>query len=197
MKLKPILCLVSAAACCTISFTACRNVTNPGDNSSSATTDMNETTDTKTTEISKPTASETTLASSQKQQSEPTAEKRTAVAKCAESLVGKSYKYGATGPDAFDNSGLLVYCFAQNGLTLPRKTGDIAQKGSAVEKKDLMPGDAVFFYNENPGAVEYAGIYIGDGRFVASNDEDSPVSIHSLNTSYFESRFLFARRFFG
>ena len=73
MKLKPILCLVSAAACCTISFTACRNVTNPGDNSSSATTDMNETTDTKTTEISKPTASETTLASSQKQQSEPTA----------------------------------------------------------------------------------------------------------------------------
>lgn len=119
-----------------------------------------------------------------------------ATAKLAESLVGKPYQYGAAGPDSFDNSGFIVYCFSQNGLSLPRKTGDIAKVGTGVDKSELKPGDVLFFYNENPGAVEYAGIYLGNNQFVASNDEKNPVSIHSLTNTYFETRFLFARRFF-
>lgn len=122
-------------------------------------------------------------------------DKAQAVADLAKSLVGSAYRYGAAGPAEFDNSGFLFYCYAQNGITVPRRTRDIAAGGTAVERDSLQPGDAVFFWSETPGAVEYAGIYIGDNQFVASNNEEKPVSVYSLTLSYFTEHYVAARRY--
>ena len=38
----------------------------------------------------------------------------------AKSRIGASYRYGGSGPDAFDCSGLVAYAYQQAGVTLPR-----------------------------------------------------------------------------
>lgn len=125
----------------------------------------------------------------------PDGDQGVTVAALAKSLVGTPFRLGAAGPDAFDNSGFLVYCYQHFGIPLPRKTGEIAKAGTAVERADLQPGDAVFFYNDTPGAAQYAGIYIGDGRFVSCNNEDSPTKIQDLRLPYFTQHYVGARRF--
>lgn len=118
-----------------------------------------------------------------------------AIAETARSLIGKPYLYGAVGPEAFDNSGFIVYCLQQNGLTVPRKTGDIARAGTPVDKNALQPGDVVFFYNDTPGVPQFAGIYVGDGTFIACNNEEKPVSEQDMTLPYFQEHYVSACRF--
>lgn len=114
----------------------------------------------------------------------------------AQSLIGAEYEWGAAGPDKFDNSGFVYYCFKENGITLPRKTSELFASGTPVEKEDLLPGDLVFFtYNEDKSA-SYVGIYLGDGQFVAENNEDRPVSIHDMTLDYYTKIYVGARRYF-
>jgi cell wall-associated NlpC family hydrolase len=113
----------------------------------------------------------------------------------AQSLIGAPYEYGATGPDTFDNSGFVYYCFKENGISLPRKTSEMFAAGTAVAQEDLLPGDLVFFtYNEDR-SPSYVGIYIGDGQFIAENKEDRPVSIHDMTLDYYQKIFVGARRY--
>ena len=118
-----------------------------------------------------------------------------AIAAKAESLVGTAFEMGATGPDKFDNSGLIYYCMKENGVDVPRRTLDMYKAGTAVEKDALQPGDVVFFYVDTKGSAQYAGIYIGDNEFVASNNPDSPTCIYNITYPYFTERYVGARRF--
>lgn len=117
------------------------------------------------------------------------------VAELAKAQLGKPYAYGGVGPDSFDASGLAVYCYSENGVTIPRTTTYQAQSGSAVPRHALEPGDILIFWSENPGEAEYEGIYIGGGKFIAARHGDNPVSEMDLNTEYFSTRYLGARRY--
>jgi peptidoglycan DL-endopeptidase CwlO len=79
---------------------------------------------------------------------------------------GDPYVWGAAGPGAFDCSGLVVWAFAQVGITLPHYTGDLWNSGVHVPRSDLEPGDLVFFYAD----ISHVGIYIGDGLMVDAPD---------------------------
>lgn len=118
------------------------------------------------------------------------------VAALAREQVGKPYLYGGVGPDAFDSSGLVVYCFSQNGTEVPRTTDYQVSAGVAVPWDAIEPGDVVFFWLENPGAAEYEGIYVGDGKFIAARSEGKPVSEMDLWGDYFSSQFVCARRYY-
>ena len=110
--------------------------------------------------------------------------------------VGKPYELGGVGPDAFDTSGFVIYCYKEvTGNSLPHLTTEQAGKGERIEKEDLLPGDVVFFWTENPEAVEYQGIYIGNGKFVAARNPEKPVSEMDMNIEYFAQRYLFACRY--
>jgi len=74
---------------------------------------------------------------------------------------GDPYVWAAAGPDEFDCSGLVVWAFAQEGISLPHYTGDLWNLGVHVSEADLQPGDLVFFFGE-----DHVGIYIGDGLMV-------------------------------
>ena len=117
------------------------------------------------------------------------------VAALAAEQLGKPYGNAAAGPDAFDVSGLLYYCFREFDIKVPRTTKELGSFGEEVERADLLPGDAVFFYNADPGTIQYCGIYIGDGKFVAARNSEHPVSEMDLNGSYFSQRYITARRF--
>jgi hypothetical protein len=83
------------------------------------------------------------------------------VLRVARAQIGKPYVFGAVGPNAFDCSGLVVYCFNKAAnKPLPHFTGALINYGSSVAKADLAIGDLVF---PDPGHVQ---IYSGGGRVV-------------------------------
>ena len=85
--------------------------------------------------------------------------------------VGDPYVWGATGPDTFDCSGLMLWSYRAAGVTLPRVSRDqFATGGEPVAVDDLLPGDLVFFATASwdPGVVHHVGMYAGSGLMVAA-----------------------------
>lgn len=112
----------------------------------------------------------------------------------ARRFIGTRYRWGATGPSAFDCSGFLQYVYARMSVTLPRTTYAMFHTGRPVPAEELMPGDMVFFttYRRGPS---HAGIYIGDGQFIHSSSGFGSVTITPLSKDYYRERYLGARRF--
>lgn len=117
------------------------------------------------------------------------------VAALAREQIGTAYVHGGTSPEGFDTSGLVYFCFKENGITLPRTIDGQVARGQEIRREDLLPGDVVFFWNENEGEAEYVGIYVGDGKFVAARNPEKPTGEMDLNGSYFSPRFVTARRY--
>lgn len=107
------------------------------------------------------------------------------------SLLGVPYVTGGTSRSGFDCSGYTQYVFNGSGISLPRTAAEQFKVGSSVSREQLQSGDLVFFTTYAPGA-SHVGIYIGDGRFVASSN--SGVTISNLDDAYYSSRYLGARR---
>jgi len=106
-------------------------------------------------------------------------------------LQGVRYFWGGTNSSGFDCSGYTQYVFKESGISLSRTAAEQFQVGTTVSTEQLQAGDLVFFMTYAPGA-SHVGIYIGSGRFVAASN--SGVSISSLDSEYYSSRYLGARR---
>lgn len=113
----------------------------------------------------------------------------------AMSLVGIHYRLGGTSPEhGLDCSGLVRYVFRQaNGTELPRTSSEISQVGEKVEKKDLQPGDLVFF-NTLKRTFSHVGIYLGDNKFIHAPSSGGAVRVESMDLAYWKARFNGARR---
>jgi cell wall-associated NlpC family hydrolase len=81
----------------------------------------------------------------------------------ARKQLGKPYTYGATGPTAYDCSGLTLKSWAAAGVSLPRTSQLQFSAGTKIAKSELQPGDLVFFYGPTPSHV---GIYSGNGEII-------------------------------
>lgn len=97
----------------------------------------------------------------------------TGVVAAALSKLGAPYSWGATGPDAFDCSGLMFWAYQQEGKSIPRTSSAQIAGGQSVSINDLQPGDIVGYY---PG-VTHVGMYIGDGKIVHASDYGIPVQV--------------------
>ncbi|MDN5920293.1 MAG: C40 family peptidase, partial [Pseudonocardia sp.] len=97
--------------------------------------------------------------------------------------VGSPYRWGATGPNAFDCSGLVNWAFEQEGIDLPRTSKALASAGSPVSKSALKPGDLVTFYKP----VSHVGIYVGNGQVVHASTSGSPVKVSDMDRMPFNS----------
>lgn len=93
--------------------------------------------------------------------------------------VGKPYVWGATGPNSFDCSGLMVYAYKQVGVYLPRVTWSQLSYGTGVSLADAQPGDLII---TNGGG--HVGMYVGNGKMVNAGDESTGVYV--TNVSYFQ-----------
>jgi len=100
----------------------------------------------------------------------------------AENFTGTPYQYGGSSPSGFDCSGLLQYVWGQQGVEIPRTTYEQFQAGTPVAKKDLSPGDAVFFTGADPqnGLPGHVGMYIGGGKFVEAPHTGADVRVSTL-----------------
>ncbi|MFF7949973.1 C40 family peptidase [Streptomyces griseorubiginosus] len=89
----------------------------------------------------------------------------------AYSKLGSPYVWGATGPDAFDCSGLVQAAYRSAGISLPRTTYAQIDAGRRVSRSELLPGDLVFFYS----GISHVGLYIGNGMMIHAPNPSAPV----------------------
>ena len=111
-------------------------------------------------------------------------------------LVGTPYRYGGNTPDSgFDCSGLIGYVYrGAAGVSLPRTTTQMSQRGVEVGRSALQVGDLLFFATSGGRRVSHAGIYVGGGRFVHAPSSGGTVRLDRLDNSYWQKTYLTAKR---
>ena len=108
--------------------------------------------------------------------------------------LGKPYKWGAEGPNAFDCSGLTYYVYKNAaGITLPRVSSDQAKTGTYIDRSELHPGDLVCFSSSGT-RINHVGMYIGDDKFIHSPQAGDVVKISSMASGYHSRKFVTGRR---
>lgn len=113
----------------------------------------------------------------------------------AKKQLGKPYRWGAVGPNAFDCSGLVYYSYKNGaGITLPRSSREQAKVGVAVNKANLQSGDLVFFATSGGRSITHVGIYVGEGQFIHATQPGDVMKIDSMNSPYYTRTYVTARR---
>jgi cell wall-associated NlpC family hydrolase len=101
--------------------------------------------------------------------------------------LGVPYVWGGSSPGGFDCSGLVMYVFAQLGISLPHYAAAQYGFGTPVPADQLQPGDLVFF-----DGLGHVGIYIGGGQMIHAPHTGDVVKISPI--SEFGSGYVGARR---
>ena len=104
---------------------------------------------------------------------------------------GVPYVWGGASPSGFDCSGLVMYAYAQVGVSLPHSSYAMWNDGVAVPQDQLEPGDLVFF-----DGLGHVGIYIGGGMFVHAPHTGTVVQVSSLS-GWYAANYVGARRILG
>ncbi|WP_329118417.1 C40 family peptidase [Streptomyces sp. NBC_01465] len=95
----------------------------------------------------------------------------------AYSALGSPYVWGATGPNAFDCSGLTQAAYRSAGVSLPRTTYTQINAGQRVSQSELAPGDLVFFYS----GISHVGLYVGGGQMIHAPHPGAPVRLAPID----------------
>lgn len=111
----------------------------------------------------------------------------------AESFLGTPYKYGGSGRDGMDCSGLVVRVYADVlDKKLPHNTSQLYYIGESILPSQLYAGDLVFF-GEGGYRVTHVGIFLDGNRFIHASVSRGVV-VSTLNSPYYKKRFIGARR---
>ena len=116
----------------------------------------------------------------------------------AQQQLGKKYVFGASGPNTFDCSGLMMYCFKRIGITLQHSAqgegyNDKRTKISSISS--LRRGDMVFFDTvKDADLCDHVGIYLGSNYFLHAGSGAGKVIISSLSSGYYNRVFSWGRR---
>lgn len=121
---------------------------------------------------------------------------RKQIVRSAKSYLGVPYVWGGTSPTrGFDCSGLTMVVYRVNGLNLPRVSYIQFNKGKYVSKRQLKPGDLVFFDTMGKKRVSHVGIYVGRGNFIHAPGRGKKVKYANLSDRFFKKRYMGGRTY--
>lgn len=116
----------------------------------------------------------------------------------AKGKLGKPYVYGSFGPNSFDCSGFVYWCYQQLNVTLKASAYKQGYDDTyaKIAYSDLKPGDVVVFNtNETDSDLsDHTGIYIGSYQFIHASSSAKKVIISSLKSGYYQRVFSWGRR---
>lgn len=101
---------------------------------------------------------------------------RKKILETALNLLGKPYEYGASGPDRFDCSGFVNYCYQAAGLSAPRTSSEIGALAN-ISQSELLPGDIVW-------RSGHVGIYVGNNQVIHSQNTGTGVMLNESPAAY-------------
>ena len=96
----------------------------------------------------------------------------------ARKQLGKAYRFGSAGPDAYDCSGLTLMAWKAAGVTLPRTSQTQIGVGRSVSRNELQPGDLVFYYDD----LSHVALYAGGGQLIHAPNSRSKVKYASVDS---------------
>jgi cell wall-associated NlpC family hydrolase len=94
----------------------------------------------------------------------------------AEREIGVPYRWGGATPSGFDCSGLMLWAWAQAGVSLPHSSSAQSTMGVLVPLSQLQPGDLIFFGSP----VHHVGMYVGNGDMVDAPNSGEDVKIQPI-----------------
>jgi cell wall-associated NlpC family hydrolase len=102
--------------------------------------------------------------------------------------VGKPYVWGATGPNTYDCSGLMLRAFQSAGINLPRVSRQQFYAGGHVPVSQAQPGDLLFYATDpsDPSTIHHVMLYMGDGQMVEAPYTGQSVRVQPVPWNYSE-----------
>lgn len=111
--------------------------------------------------------------------------------------MGKPYVYGDSGPDSFDCSGLVYYCLNQSGYSISRQSSAMYAANENWDYissiNDLVPGDLMFFRQDDESRITHVGVYIGNNLILHASSGAGRIVISSM-TNWYLTNFRWGRR---
>lgn len=125
----------------------------------------------------------------------PSDEVGSAIVSEALKYYGTEYLWAGTTPAGFDCSGFTYYIVNQVlGNDFPRALEEQYVTGEFIPADQLIPGDLVFFADTYKPGLSHVGFYIGNGQFLSAGGEEDVVAADDLWSSYWDARYMGARR---
>jgi LysM repeat protein len=114
--------------------------------------------------------------------------------KSAYGFLGTRYRFGGTSRiSGIDCSSFVQKVFRELEVSLPRTAREQFEVGKVVAPGDLQKGDLIFF-STYASYASHVGIYLGNNKMIHASSRDHRVVISPMNTAYYRSRFLGAKR---
>jgi peptidoglycan DL-endopeptidase LytE len=114
--------------------------------------------------------------------------------KSAYGFLGTRYRFGGSSKSGgIDCSGFVQKVFRELEVSLPRTAREQFEVGNTVAPGDLQKGDLIFF-STYAAYASHVGIYLGNNKMIHASSRDRQVVISPMNTAYFRSRYLGAKR---
>lgn len=99
----------------------------------------------------------------------------------ARKFLGNPYVYGGTSlTKGTDCSGFTMRIYEHFGVTLPRTAAQQYSASKHIEKKDLLPGDLIF-YKDSSGNIGHVTMYIGGGKVIHASTSKTGIIISNIN----------------
>lgn len=113
--------------------------------------------------------------------------------RAAKTQLGADYNLGsqsAAGKGVFDCSGLTQWAARKAGIYLPRTANEQMGFTQSVSRKQLQPGDLLFFWYPNDRGLSsnqasHVTIYLGNGKQIAASSGEDKVAIQSVDWGAF------------
>lgn len=111
-------------------------------------------------------------------------------------FLGLRYVWAGTASYGFDCSGFTMRLYQSQDITIPRDADEQAREGLEVARRDLLPGDLIFYAAKGGrGQIHHVGMYIGNGMMIHSPNSNSTVRIEAIDNGIYGEEYWGARRY--
>ena len=123
-------------------------------------------------------------------------EKSCKIISTAKSFLGVKYRYGGESFKGIDCSSFVQKTYRKSDYKLPRTSYQQSKHGKKISKKDVVPGDLLFFNGEHSNKIGHVGIVVDSKKklMIHASSGAGKVVISNYEKSYYRNHYRYAKR---